>query len=1675
MVVGIFTQMGHSRKYELYVLFAICVVAMSLVSVEAHNGAVVVAAPTSDIVVDGDLSDWSQSASGAPVEASNPWNTASPTSGFRSIAQTPQEVQLVEYGAPPVDAADFSATLQTAYDPERQILYVAIQTSDQSVWIDTTAESTWNSQDGCDIYLALHDTNATMVRQYAIYGDELALGSGTNVEYAVVLTDSSSSYEWGIDLVKVFGSELQNRSNVTLGFDISVSDYDADGSYSWFSWGPGIRKFQRSDRLGDLLLSRSALVGLAQGRMEWLGDGQPAAGRRVRLHAQSPPSFWVDALSNDAGQWQIQLPVGLYSVDELGVVSSSKRIIDVVAGLAAEHTFVVREAKGHLLGVGKGEVIHAGSGDLPLGWASFGPEDGLPFSRVDAMVEDHQGRLWLGNRVGGLCYFDGQNFVHFTTEHGLPSDQVYSLATDSVGRIWVGTLQGLLYFDGSDFVVFSTEDGLIDDHVSALMVARDSTIWIGTTQGVSRYDGRRFTDLKAEDGLTSGEVLTLMEDRRGRVWIGSLLGLAYYDGSGIQHVGGDLARTSTIALVETDEGQVLASTSKGLYAEKNGRFEKTKFTEMMPNRSTGSMTIDRSGVVWVASGDKIYKISTNGAVDEVEGAYDLGIRKLLTGKQGYLWAGTTQGLWRWDSETIVPYQEGWLGSQDGSRSWHLSQRGELLGDVLIPRSDGGVWIGADNKLASIDRELRFNEELLLDSTQTINTLLEDRNGTLWIGMSANTPGEKLFSYRDGHLDSLQRSKIESGVNAMHEDSEGTLWIGTQSGLWRMRGDIFDRFTVSEGLRSNEIRSIASDPRGWVWIVTTGGICLYVDGDIRQWKLNAPEEIQRMVSMNNCKVVYVDRNERTWFGSENGTLVLEPGVFYGASFSDPVVRMDLNSSMVRTDLNSPNAFAQDDRGRLLVGGRRGITLHDTTLSQTIGHRDGLIPPVFDLVPIGNQLAVLTGKGLFIFSRHGEKPRVEIKEVFGERPYDLDDSVLEMRAFDQQGFSFRLPSLKFEYRGSSLKTRPKALAFQYRLIGYRDEWIVTRGTQARFPNPGEKSLEPGEYTFEVRAIDRDLVYGDSARVDFRIVWPLQQIANIVGSLLGICAVVAFILHTRKSARQLGVRVEERTRELSISNMALGKRMAEQACLYQIANLLDTPDLSLGEVVDRALEILPQGFAKPDEIRVRVQLGDYESSSPLFSNTPLQFTHRVERRQFSAEVQVAFPDLGEPVGLDTLENLEKKITTLKERDMIIAVTEALALATERFNAEQQLRESEGYLRSIVSYLVDGLVTVDNELRIISFNPAAEKIFGYTAAEVSGLSVDLLVPPDQNKSEHQLFRIVAADDKKKSEQGQQTAEVFGQRKGGEVFPMDLAVGVFDQADGRQLIGLVRDITSRTEDQRRLSQAQKMEAIGQLASGIAHEINTPMQYVASNLSFVGQGLSELEALLVELIKLADSVEQGEDVPPPLRNLLALAGDTDLEFVHERLPQAIEDAVLGTERVTEIVQALREAAHPGTGNKVASNVNHVLHNAAIVSRNSWKYNSELVEDYDESCPLVPVFVGELSQALINLIVNAADAIGDEIERSAPEGDAKGEIRLATRKVDDCVEIEIADTGGGIPQEIQPKIFDYFFTTKAPGKGTGQGLAIVYDVIVNKHGGELSFDSVPGRGTTFTVHLPIHSE
>lgn len=266
------------------------------------------------------------------------------------------------------------------------------------------------------------------------------------------------------------------------------------------------------------------------------------------------------------------------------------------------------------------------------------------------------------------------------------------------------------------------------------------------------------------------------------------------------------------------------------------------------------------------------------------------------------------------------------------------------------------------------------------------------------------------------------------------------------------------------------------------------------------------------------------------------------------------------------------------------------------------------------------------------------------------------------------------------------------------------------------------------------------------------------------------------------------------------------------------------------------------------------------------------------------------------------------------------------------------------------------------------------------------------------------------------------------------------------------------------LLQAQKMEAIGVLAAGIAHEINTPIQYVGDNVRFLGESVEGLLNLLQAAARVAE--EYAGKGGPFVDALQKAVDDADVEFLVEEMPLSVSQALAGISRVAEIVRAMKDFAHPGGEEASSMDINHAVSSTAIVSRNEWKFVAELKTELDPNLPLVPAFSGQLNQVLLNLVVNAAHAIGE----AADEG-SLGVITLSTSYDDQFVTISIADTGTGIPKGFLERVFDPFFTTKEVGKGTGQGLAIAHQVVVDRHGGRIDVETEPGVGTTFHVRLP----
>ncbi|MCA9103924.1 MAG: PAS domain S-box protein [Planctomycetales bacterium] len=388
---------------------------------------------------------------------------------------------------------------------------------------------------------------------------------------------------------------------------------------------------------------------------------------------------------------------------------------------------------------------------------------------------------------------------------------------------------------------------------------------------------------------------------------------------------------------------------------------------------------------------------------------------------------------------------------------------------------------------------------------------------------------------------------------------------------------------------------------------------------------------------------------------------------------------------------------------------------------------------------------------------------------------------------------------------------------------------------------------------------------------------------------------------------------------------------------------------------------------------------------------------------------------------------------------------------------------IQSILDTAPEAILTLELDGQIGSVNPATERIFGYPAEELTGKSIAYLIPSFRaNALTEILPTLIAAN-------SSQCHEEIGRRSDGQELPIELTVSALPDDGG--YIWLVRDIARRRQMEAQLAHASKMESVGALAAGIAHEINTPIQYVGDNTRFLDDAFQDLDDVFGKIELLLNAYQDGTLRPELVAEVREAAEKADLEYLREEVPKAIAQSLEGAERVVKIVRAMKEFSHPGSEEKTAVDLNRAIESTITVSRNEWKYVSEIELDLDPDLPLVRCLPGDLNQAVLNLVINAAHAIE---KRRDDEGklDQLGTIRVSTRRVGESVELRIADSGTGIPEELLSRIFDPFFTTKPVGKGTGQGLAITYSVIVEKHGGSLDIETKVGEGTTFVIRIPL---
>ena len=399
-------------------------------------------------------------------------------------------------------------------------------------------------------------------------------------------------------------------------------------------------------------------------------------------------------------------------------------------------------------------------------------------------------------------------------------------------------------------------------------------------------------------------------------------------------------------------------------------------------------------------------------------------------------------------------------------------------------------------------------------------------------------------------------------------------------------------------------------------------------------------------------------------------------------------------------------------------------------------------------------------------------------------------------------------------------------------------------------------------------------------------------------------------------------------------------------------------------------------------------------------------------------------------------------------------------------QLGEHAAELRSIYDSAHDAIITVTSAGDITSWNKGAEYIFGAAEAEVRGTPLAPFLTAASLESYRDELRSVpqtpAAGGNGK------LIELTGKRRDGAEFPLELTLATWNTKEGAFYTSFMRDTSARRILEAQLAQAQKLESIGHLAAGVAHEINTPIQYMGDNTRFLDESFRNLDRVLRSYETLAAAAETSGLLPEQVQQVRQTEDDADLEYLHGEIPRAIQQSGEGVERVATIVRAMKEFSHPGSAEMKAIDLNHAIESTLTVSRNEWKYVADAVTEFDPNLPAVRCLPAEFNQAMLNLVVNAAHAIADLPGR----GTNKGRITIRTRREGEWAEIRIGDTGTGIPEAVRGRIFTPFFTTKEMGRGTGQGLAIAHTVVVTKHGGTLSFETEEGRGTTFIVRLPI---
>lgn len=432
--------------------------------------------------------------------------------------------------------------------------------------------------------------------------------------------------------------------------------------------------------------------------------------------------------------------------------------------------------------------------------------------------------------------------------------------------------------------------------------------------------------------------------------------------------------------------------------------------------------------------------------------------------------------------------------------------------------------------------------------------------------------------------------------------------------------------------------------------------------------------------------------------------------------------------------------------------------------------------------------------------------------------------------------------------------------------------------------------------------------------------------------------------------------------------------------------------------------------------------------------------------------------------VERLQKKLARAEKK--ILQLEKMIETQVrEVYESKQEVLERNRFLDSLIQASPNLLITTNLSGEITLASPNIEELLGSSSCSLTQTPLQSLIAPSMQQELSSLRQSL-------QEHGHtDVRELNMLAESQERIPCMVSSSLVLDAEGTPtgFIHIAQDSRERKRLESQLLQSQKLEAVGQLSAGVAHEINTPVQYIGSNVEFIQESWEDLTQLFESYGSLKSTFAESQKDHPLLTSIEELEEEVDLEYILEEIPNCLKQTSDGIATITTIVGSLKAFSHPGSTEAEAHSLEDIVKSTLEVTRNEWKYVSQSEVAIAPEVGSIHCFRSELSQVIANLVINAAHAIEDKIKAS--DSDELGKIRIEATPSGGNVELKIIDNGPGIPQEIQQQVFDPFFTTKAVGKGTGQGLAIAHSIITQKHRGSIEVESEPGR-TCFTLHLPM---